>query len=86
MAIYTADWLSPRKQRQSHNIEIELPLRHPEIFDAHSLKSCLQDVLKWYTRDNWYFQFRIRSALARSSELTQKLPLELKTQPTEVAL
>jgi hypothetical protein len=84
--VYVADWLSPRKQRRSYDIHIDLPVRHPEKFNDAGLADCLKKLLRWYTRDHWHFNFRLRSRPGRYAEHAHKLFEPYSNDSIEVAL
>lgn len=65
-AIHFADKLALPKKDRSIHIKLSLSLRHPAVFTQN--KSLLHDLLSWYTRDNWHFQFQSRKAKKRQSE------------------
>ena len=86
VAVYIADWLSPQKEDRPHDIYINLPLRHPDVFRRPSVYTCLQKLLRWYTQNNWHFVFKSRTKLGRVTECTQKLHLPTDNIPVEVSL
>ena len=65
-AIHFADKLAIPKKNRSIQIQLSLPLRHPDIFMQNEV--LLRDLLSWYTKDNWYFQFQSRKSKTRKSE------------------
>ncbi len=81
-AVFTSDWLLSRDLRGSRNILVILPLRNPDIFQQHH--EHLHELLRWYTDDNWTFDFRQRQASMRISEEQPKLLLPMGCR--EVAL
>lgn len=86
-AIAVADRLSSRTRYQQCSIQICLPVRHPELFSCSSIQQYLQDILYWYTKDQWVFDFSARSAYGRLAE--RELSLIKPSAyglPTEVAL
>src|SRR5258708_1304580 len=86
-AIAVADRLSSRTRYQSCSIQIRLPVRHPEVFGSSPTLQYLQDILYWYTQDQWFFDFPLRSAYGRLAErqLSFLNPSSCEL-PTEVAL
>lgn len=40
------------------SVELEMAVRHPEIWDAANAKSALVRLLKWLTDDRWSIEFR----------------------------
>jgi hypothetical protein len=66
LAIYVADKLSLPKKTRSIKVGIVLPVRHPEILNA--LGGTLEEILEWYSQDNWVFQFIPRIAKGRAVE------------------
>jgi 7-cyano-7-deazaguanine synthase in queuosine biosynthesis len=86
-AIAVADRLSSRKRYQQCSLQICLPVRHTELFGCSSILQFLQDILYWYTQDQWFFDFSARSAYGRLAE--RELSLITPNAyglPTEVAL
>lgn len=69
VAVIIADRLSKRRGDLSCNIHLILPLRHPEVFESLPIIKNLQDVLYWYTNDNWSFEFQLRTGHRRAAEL-----------------
>jgi hypothetical protein len=67
-AIAVADRLSSRTRYQQCSLQICLPVRHPELFSCSSIQQYLQDILYWYTQDQWFFDFSARSAYGRLAE------------------
>ncbi len=66
VAIHFTDKLTPPRKKTSNNIHVRLPLRCPEIFNYKI--ELLSDLLSWYTRDNWQFNFVNRKSVKRNSE------------------
>jgi len=86
-AIAVADRLSSRKGYQPCSIHIHLPVRHPELFGSLQTLQHLQDILYWYTQDEWVFDFLPRSAFGRAAERQLSfLNPNACDLPTEVAL
>jgi hypothetical protein len=86
-AVAVADRLSSRKRYQSCSLQICLPVRHPELFGCSAILQRLQDILYWYTQDQWSFDFSRRSSSGRLAE--RELSLlnpNCYGLPTEVAL
>ena len=67
-AIAVADRFSIRTRDRSCSIQVCLPVRHPELFGDPFILRHLQDVLYWYTHDQWLFHFSPRSSYGRLSE------------------
>jgi hypothetical protein len=86
-AIAVADRLSSRTRYQQCSLQICLPVRHPELFGCSAILQHLQDILYWYTQDQWFFDFSSRSAYGRlvERELSLIKPSAYGL-PTEVAL
>ena len=84
VAIYTSDRLAPQslteKQRRFH---VMLPVRHPELLNAESFLTKLDDLLKWTTDSEWVFDFQKRIAPER---LVEHQSLPLAPQGCEVTL
>ncbi len=86
-AIAVADRLSSRTRYQSCSLQICLPVRHPELFSGSPTLQRLQDILYWYTQDQWSFDFTPRSAYGRLAERQLSfLNPNSYDLPTEVAL
>src|SRR5438105_2283487 len=86
-AIAVADRLSSRTRYQSCSLQICLPVRHPELFSCSAILQHLQDILYWYTQDQWSFDFPSRSTYGRLAERQLSLPNSNSYDlPTEVAL
>lgn len=85
-AIHFADKLAIPRKSKAIQVQVTLPLRHPEIFANNS--SLLQDLLFWYTRDYWHFQFFVRESQVRNSEqrLVGQLNLTYSPESSEFAL
>jgi hypothetical protein len=67
-AIAVADRLSSRTRYQPCSIQICLPVRHPELFGCSPTLQHLQNILYWYTQDQWFFDFLPRTAYGREAE------------------
>jgi 7-cyano-7-deazaguanine synthase in queuosine biosynthesis len=86
-AVYFADRFSIRHQGMTCEVEVELPLRHPEVLRRNGIADRLEHVLTWYTGDHWHFDFVRRSAPGRASECQLGLELQYRGgQAVEVAL
>jgi hypothetical protein len=86
-AIAVADRLSSRTRSRSCSILIRLPVRHPELLGGSPTLHHLQDILYWYTQDQWCFDFPPRSAYGRLAERQRTfLNPSPSDPPTEVAL
>lgn len=83
-SIYVTDWLLPKKQNESCDICVELPVRNFDLFSQTWLLEELHNLLRWYTNDKWHFQFQKRKCALRKTERQSKLPL--LQEPVEVAL
>jgi len=83
-AIYVADRLSIRKKDCKRYIQVELPVRHRELFQKLSLMELLKNVLYFYTEDNWSFEFQERKGQRRLAE--DRGALTLGNEEREVAL
>lgn len=84
-AIHFADKLAIPKKSRSIQIQLLLPLRHPEIFMQN--EALLHDLLFWYTTDSWHFQFQSRKAKKRYSECSvSQLALSFTQEAVECAL
>jgi 7-cyano-7-deazaguanine synthase in queuosine biosynthesis len=89
IAVYLVDRIAPRRADMQRNIQITLPLRHPETFNRSEIKDRLSDVLYWFTTDHWSFDFRRRASIGREAEMHMSLSESLSSwsnQEREVAL
>ena len=84
LAIAAADRLSVRRSTMPCRIRIELPVRHPEVFNHSSLLNQLCAVLSYYTDDQWSFSFLQRTTLGRPTE--RQIALPCHNESTEVSL
>ncbi|MCA9951329.1 MAG: 7-cyano-7-deazaguanine synthase [Anaerolineales bacterium] len=85
IAIHFADKLAIPKKNRSIQIQLSLPLRHPDIFMQN--EALLHDLLSWYTKDDWYFQFQSRKSKKRKSECCMnQLALPYTLESVEFAL
>ena len=86
-AIAVVDRLSSRTRYQSCSLQVYLPVRHPELFGCSAIQQHLQDILYWYTQDQWSFDFPSRSTYGRLAERELSLfNSNSYNLPTEVAL
>lgn len=85
VAVYTADRLSIRSADASSNIRILLPVRRPGNFSQH-LTQMLEEILFWFTQDNWSLSFVQRTSMGRQIEIQDKLDFEPQSNTREVAL
>lgn len=86
VAVYTADRLSYRHLDTHNVIHIELPVRNPDILTSPAIHDLLQVTLRWYTEDDWIFEFPLRQDEGRQAETQRRLPLFKPQYPVEVAL
>lgn len=87
VAVSAADRLSVCKDDDPNLIEVELPVRNPELLNASNVTELLKNILNWYTGDHWRFSFSARGSLRRRAELQQCLSLDFSQRgPAEVAL
>ena len=85
VAVFTADRFSTRHKNHTHReINIEIPLRCPEIFSKDNIISLLKEVLNYYSHDVWNFQFHFRQSQGRISEIQGRLGIY--SDSVEVAL
>ncbi len=74
MAVHTADRLSISNGDMPRRMQICLPIRLPELLDRPLIHKKLQDILYWFTGDNWFFEFTPYIKGGRLSEMRQCLP------------
>lgn len=87
LAVYTADRLSCSLDGNQCRIQVDLPVRHPELLGKAHVTDQLQHLLYLYTGDDWSFAFRKRTASARLPERQAALMNAVDpTTPKEVAL
>jgi 7-cyano-7-deazaguanine synthase in queuosine biosynthesis len=75
-AVSIADKLTPRSVRKRTYIHAVIPVRCPEFWNRNDLITELQDLLYWFTRDNWTFEFVQRLSDPRPSEMQPRLPMQ----------
>lgn len=86
-AIHIADRLSKRYKNMPRRIQIRLPLRKREVFSNPPIYKNLQDILYWFTEDNWFFDFLPYTKDGRQAEINKQLPFPQETNhSTHVAL
>jgi len=68
IAVAVADRLSIRRDHRPCHVHVCLPVRHPEIFGCSPTLQHLQDILYWYTHDQWSFDFPPRCKYGRLAE------------------
>ncbi len=68
VAVHAVDRMSKREPDIRCNIKINLPVRHPEVFNNPDILKRLEGILFWYTEDNWSFQFHRRHNCRRFAE------------------
>jgi hypothetical protein len=69
VAIHASDRLSFQNIRcQKTQIEVTLPVRHPEILNRSSCQMKLSELLEWSTGSKWIFEFSRREDLGRFNE------------------
>jgi 7-cyano-7-deazaguanine synthase in queuosine biosynthesis len=86
VAIHASDRLSVQDPRQPQiQLQVCLPVRHPEILNQSSLQQQLCDLLEWVTGKKWSFEFKRRYQPGR---LIEHEPLLWSSGPDvdEVAL
>jgi hypothetical protein len=88
VAVYAADRTSKREPDIQCNIKINLPVRHPEVFNNPDILKRLEDILYWYTEDNWSFQFHRRQSCGRFAEWQSNFSTDAgeAVEASEVAL
>src|SRR5690348_7289517 len=79
VAIHMADRLSKSSGNMPRRILLCLPLRMREVFDRSSVYKKLQNVLYWFTEDNWLFKFLPYTNYGRSAQINTQLPFSQET-------
>ncbi|MCB9134264.1 MAG: hypothetical protein H6636_02490 [Anaerolineales bacterium] len=72
-SVYVSDWILPRKIRETFDVHVVLPLRNPNLFMEPSIYEELTNLLRYYTDDNWDFEFVKRKKKPRGVEEKRKL-------------
>jgi hypothetical protein len=85
IAVHAADRMSKRKSDIQCNINISLPVRHPEVFNDPNIVKRLENILYWYTEDKWSFRFHQRQSYGRFAEYQSSFSGEAE-EVSEVAL
>lgn len=86
IAVHVADRFAIGRADLPRRLSIQLPLRHPELFDRPTIVAKLREILFWYTDDQWDFAFTSRRANGRIAERQSCLDLGQEPCITEVAL
>lgn len=73
-AVHMADRLAKSRKDFPRNLLIRLPIRQRHILDRQSIHQKLQQILYWFTEDEWSFEFLPYTKYGRSSELSPCLP------------
>lgn len=68
-AVSLADRMSIRRDDMPCRIEISLPVRQLELLSQSYIQEKFQDILQWYTDDNWSIKFTKRIGYHRKSEI-----------------
>jgi 7-cyano-7-deazaguanine synthase in queuosine biosynthesis len=76
LAIHAIDRIVPRPQNKSLSFYVELPVRVLDVFERNDVKNLLTETLRWYTEDNWHFEFSKRAILGRQKEIQYRFPTE----------
>jgi 7-cyano-7-deazaguanine synthase in queuosine biosynthesis len=85
VAIHTSDRLAVQHlRREQSRIRVVLPVRHPELLNAGSFQSKLENLLGSATGSRWAFDFQKRTASGRIVE--QQLVFPNDPEECEVAL
>jgi hypothetical protein len=84
LAVHTADRLTMRTPAVLPHVHIVLPVRRPELWSQPMITEALQELLYWYTQEEWTFEFVERDGWPRLSELQTCLPTA--GESVEVAL
>lgn len=86
--VFGSDRIAPRPHgfrardlSWSRDLRLEVPVRHPDVWNASQLKALLVDALEELTGDRWSFDFYLSAPTQRS--ITQ---LRLQPEPYPVAL
>ncbi len=84
-AIHFADKLAVPNQNKSIKVHISMRLRNPDLFKRHH--QLIQNIMYWYTKDLWTFEFYPRFATKRKAEISVKhFKLKNKSENIEIAL
>lgn len=75
IAIHMTDRLVKRRRNLPRYLHIQLPTRRRDMLDRLSIHQKLQQLLYWFTDDEWSFEFLPYTKYGRSSELNACLPL-----------
>jgi 7-cyano-7-deazaguanine synthase in queuosine biosynthesis len=86
LAVAVADRLSTRTGNRRCGIHICLPVRQLEHFGSAQTQQLLQEILDWYTQDQWTFHFSPRSHYGHRAEIQPALFSSPPDSHTEVAL
>jgi len=86
IAVHIADRFAIGRADLPRRLQIQLALRHPELFNQVAVTDKLREILLWYTDDQWDFAFTSRQASGRIAELRGCLDLGQAQRATEVAL
>lgn len=87
VAIHAVDRLVDRPIDRSLSFRLELQVRNFDVFARSDIGCRLTQVLKWYTDDDWHFEFSKRTDVGREVEIQYGLSLEEAFQhKAEVAL
>ena len=88
VSIYVADRWAKAKRGFPRAIVVRLPVRTEEVLDSPEVPEILQQMLYWFTGDNWSFEFVRHTGAGRRTERqsTTRMNANSKSPKTEVAL
>lgn len=86
VAIHVTDRFAIHNADTPRYLNIQLPLRHQELFGQSIISDKLREILYWYTGDQWNFIFTSRQKRGRSTERQECLQLDKTSCAKEVAL
>lgn len=92
--VYLADRFSPRRSHKNPHylfqwnrmFRLKIPVRRPELWNQEILKGSLKRLLRFFTEDNWDFDFEVRQQEPRPSERQSSLFSAELPQNLRVAL
>lgn len=84
IAIYFVDRLG--KGKSPRDLSVRIPLRQPKLWCSPEIRLTLCETLRWFTKDNWEFDFIQRNHPGTPSETQTYLFPYLPKLPVTVAL
>lgn len=87
VSIYVADRHAKGKKGLPRSIRVRLPIRSTGVFLSPSIQEDLNQILFWFTADNWFFEFsKLQHPGRRLERQINLLPPSRDGRKTEVAL